>query len=289
MTPMPSVSIILPAYNEGQVIGTIIDKIVAVAGSDWEIIVVDDGSSDDTAARAARDGVRVVRHPYNKGNGAAVKTGLREATGNVVCLMDADGQHDPAQIDSLLQQLDTYDLVIGARHDGGGAGGIFRRLGNAFYNRLASYLSNQKVLDLTSGFRAAWRDKMIEFVPLFPNGFSYPTTSTLAFIKAGYSVGYVPIEASKRVGKSKIRLAQDGTKFVVIALRMIVLFSPMRVFFPASVLMFIGGAGYGAWTIYHELDVADVTVLLVTMSVVTFLIGLISEQIAMMRFERLQK
>jgi len=286
---MPSVSIILPAYNEEQVIGSVVEKIAAVAADDWEIIVVDDGSSDDTATRAERAGVRVVRHPYNKGNGAAVKTGLREANGDVVCLMDADGQHDPAQIASLLQQLETYDLVIGARQDGGGAGGVFRRLGNAFYNRLATYLSNQKVLDLTSGFRAAWRDKMVEFLPLFPNGFSYPTTSTLAFIKAGYNVGYVPITASKRVGSSKIRLLQDGTKFFIIALRMIVLFSPMRVFFPASVLMFIGGAGYGAWTIYYETDVADVTVLLVTMSVITFFIGLISEQIAMMRFERLQK
>jgi glycosyltransferase involved in cell wall biosynthesis len=289
VSSVPSVSVILPAYNESEVIASVVRGVLAVAGEGWEIIVVDDGSSDDTAERAAIDGVRVVRHPYNKGNGAAVKTGLREARGDIVCLLDADGQHDAAQMPALLAALETYDLVIGARQDGGGAGGIFRRIGNAFYNRLATYLSNQKVLDLTSGFRAAWRDKMVEFLPLFPNGFSYPTTSTLAFIKAGYNVGYVPIKASKRVGKSKIRLFQDGTKFVVIALRMIVLFSPMRIFLPASLLMFIGGAGYGAWTIYHELDVADVTVLLVTMSVVTFFIGLISEQIALMRFERLQK
>jgi glycosyltransferase involved in cell wall biosynthesis len=286
---MPTVSIILPAYNEGEIIASVVQSVLAVAGDGWEVIVVDDGSSDDTAARAALDGVTVIRHPYNKGNGAAVKTGLRAASGEVVCLMDADGQHDPADIASLLAALDTYDLVIGARQDGGGAGGIFRRLGNAFYNRLATYLSNQKVLDLTSGFRAAWRDKMLEFLPLFPNGFSYPTTSTLAFIKAGYNVGFVPIEAGKRVGKSKIRLFQDGTKFVVIALRMIVLFSPMRVFLPASILMFLGGAGYGVYTIVTETDVADVTVLLVTMSVITFFIGLISEQIALMRFERLQK
>jgi len=286
---VPRVSIILPAYNEGEIIASVIDRILAVAQDDWEIVVVDDGSSDDTAERAARDGVRVVRHPYNKGNGASVKSGLRAATGELVCLMDADGQHNPAEIATLLAALDTYDLVIGARTDGGGAGGVFRRVGNAFYNRLATYLSGQKVLDLTSGFRAAWRDKMMEFVPLFPNGFSYPTTSTLAFIKAGYNVGYVPIHASKRVGKSKIRLLRDGTKFVVIALRMIVLFSPMRVFLPASILMFIAGSGYGAYTIYDRLDVTDSTVLLITMAVVTFFIGLISEQIAMMRFERLQK
>jgi glycosyltransferase involved in cell wall biosynthesis len=286
---MPSVSIILPAYNEGEVIGSVLQSLLEAAQEGWEIIVVDDGSTDDTAARADIDGVRVVRHPYNKGNGAAVKTGLRTAGGEVVCLMDADGQHDPAQIPALLAALDTYDLVIGARQDGGGAGGIFRRIGNAFYNRLATYLSNQKVLDLTSGFRAAWRDKMTEFLPLFPNGFSYPTTSTLAFIKAGYNVGYVPISASKRVGKSKIRLFKDGTKFVVITLRMIVLFSPMRVFLPVSILMFIGGAGYGLYTIIDRTDVTDATVLLCTMSLVTFLIGLVSEQIALMRFERLQK
>ncbi|MGD8328574.1 MAG: glycosyltransferase family 2 protein [Acidobacteriota bacterium] len=286
---MARVSIILPAYNEGEIIASVVQRVRAVAENDWEIIIVDDGSSDDTAERAALDGVRVVRHPYNKGNGAAVKTGLRAASGEVVCLMDADGQHDPAEIPDLLAALQTYDLVIGARADGGGAGGIFRRIGNAFYNRLATYLSGQKVLDLTSGFRAAWRDKMVEFLPLFPNGFSYPTTSTLAFIKAGYNVGYVPIHASKRVGRSKIRLLRDGTKFVVIALRMIVLFSPMRVFLPASIVMFLGGAGYGAYTTIVRLDVTDSTVLLITMSVVTFFIGLISEQIAMMRFERLQK
>ncbi len=203
--------------------------------------------------------------------------------------MDADGQHDPAQLADLLEALDTYDLVIGARQDGGGTGGLFRRLGNAFYNQLGTYLSNQKVLDLTSGFRAAGRDKMLEFLPLFPNGFSYPTTSTLAFIKAGYNVGYVPISVSKRVGKSKIRLLPDGAKFVVIALRMIVLFSPMRVFLPASLLMFVAGASYGAYKIYRDMDITDSTVLLITMSVVTFLVGLVSEQLALMRLERLQK
>lgn len=286
---MRTVTIILPAYNEAEVIGSVVKSLLAVAGEDWEIIVVDDGSSDETAARAAADGVKVISHPYNKGNGAAVKTGLRAATGDVVCLIDADGQHDPAQIPSLLEALDTYDLVIGARQDGGGSGGIFRRVGNAFYNRLATYLSNQKVLDLTSGFRAAWRDKILEFLPLFPNGFSYPTTSTLAFIKAGYNVGYVPISASRRVGKSKIRLFQDGPKFVVIVLRMIVLFSPMRIFLPASIVMFIAGTAYGLFTVITETDVTDGTVLLMTMSLVTFFIGLVSEQIALMRFERLQK
>ena len=283
---MPSVSIILPAYNEGEVIGRVVDSVGQVAADDWEIIVVDDGSTDDTGARAAESGATVVVHPYNKGNGAAVKSRLRAAGGDVVCLLDADGQHDPNEIGRLLAALETYDLVIGARQDGGGTGGFLRRLGNAFYNRLATYLSQQKVLDLTSGFRAAWRDKMLEFLPLFPNGFSSPTTSTLAFIKAGYNVGYVPITASKRVGKSKIRLISDGTKFVLIALRMIVLFSPMRVFLPMSLMLLLGGAGYGIYTIITESHVTNKAVLLCTTSVVTFLIGLVSEQIALMRFER---
>ena len=284
---MPLVSVVIPAYNEAEVIGQVIESVRAVAAGDWEIIVVDDGSTDETAARAAAGGVTVLRHPYNKGNGAAVKTGLRAATGDAVCLMDGDGQHDPAQIGVLLDALGTFDLVIGARQDGSG-GGLLRRLGNAFYNWLATYLCNQRVLDLTSGFRVAWRDKMLEFLPLFPNGFSYPTTSTLAFIKAGYNVGYVPITASKRVGKSKIRLLHDGTKFVVIALRMIVLFSPMRVFFPISVVFFLVGAGYGVYTIITETHITNTTVLLCTMSVLTFLIGLVSEQIALMRSERQQ-
>ena len=282
---MPSLSVIIPAFNEADVIGQVIASVRAVAGADWEIIVVDDGSTDETAARAAADGVTVISHPYNKGNGAAVKTGLRAATGEAVCLMDGDGQHDATAISALLDALATYDLVIGARQ-GGSGGGPLRRIGNAFYNWLASYLSNQKVLDLTSGLRVAFRDKMVEFLPLFPNGFSYPTTSTLAFIKAGYNVGYVPITASKRVGKSKIRLFHDGAKFIVIALRIIVLFSPMRVFLPVSLLLFLAGAAHGVYTLYTETDITDATVLLCTMSLVTFLIGLVSEQIAMMRFER---
>ena len=285
---MPKVTIIIPAYNEAEVIGNVVDGIRAVAaGDDWEILVIDDGSTDGTSERASRSGVRVVKHPYNKGNGAAVKTGLREATGEVVCLMDADGQHDPREIPKLLAALQTYDLVIGTRA-GHRSGGLLRWLGNFFYNRLASYLTNHPIHDLTSGFRAAWRDKMLEFLPLFPNGFSYPVTSCMAFIKAGYNVGFIPITVSKRVGQSKIRVFRDGVKFVLIAMRMIMLFSPMRIFLPISVLLFAGGAGYAIYTIITEVHITNTTVLLCTMSVVTFLIGLVSEQIALMRFERQQ-
>ena len=283
---MPKVSIIIPAYNEAEVIGSVVESIRAVAGDDdWEILVVDDGSSDETSERASRSGVRVVRHPYNKGNGAAVKTGLREARGEMICLMDADGQHDPQEIPKLLAALQSYDLVIGTR-TGRQSGGLLRWLGNFFYNRLASYLTNHAIYDLTSGFRATWRDKMLEFLPLFPNGFSYPVTSTMAFIKAGYNVGFIPITVSKRVGQSKIRVFRDGLKFVLIAMRIIMLFSPMRIFLPISALLFAGGAGYALYTIITEVHITNTTVLLCSMSVVIFLIGLVSEQIALMRFER---
>ena len=284
---MPKVSIIIPAYNEAEIIGSVVEGVRSVAASDWEILVVDDGSSDGTSEAVSGSGVRLVRHPYNKGNGAAVKTGLREARGEVVCLMDADGQHDPREIPKLLAALQTYDLAIGTR-TGRQSGGLLRWFGNFFYNRLASYLTNHPIHDLTSGFRAACRDKMLEFLPLFPNGFSYPVTSTMAFIKAGYNVGFIPVTVSKRIGQSKIRVFRDGVKFVLIAMRIIMLFAPMRIFLPISVLLFAGGAGYAVYTIITEVHITNTTVLLCTMSVVTFLIGLVSEQIALMRFERQQ-
>lgn len=286
---MVRVSVIVPAYNEEEAIHEVLSGLLEMAPADgsWEILVVDDGSSDATAERAARPGVRVIRHPYNKGNGAAVKTGLREARGERVCLLDGDGQHDPRVVPRLLEALDSYELVVGAR-EGLAGGGPVRRLGNLFYSRLASYLANHPIPDLTSGFRAAHREKMLEFLPLFPNGFSYPVTSTLAFIKAGYSVGFLPVAGRSRVGRSKIRLFRDGVKFTLIALRMITLFSPMRIFLPVSLLLFSVGAGYGLYTIATEMHVTNTTVLLCLSSVLIFLIGLVSEQIALMRFERTQ-
>ena len=284
---MVEVSIILPAYNEAQVLGQVLERLKDAAPDDgtWEIIVVDDGSNDGTGEIVSRSGVRLIRHPYNKGNGAAVKSGLREAGGRVVCIIDADGQHDPGEIHRLLDRLGTYDLVIGSRSSGAG-GGRLRRLGNLFYNGLASYLTNHKISDLTSGFRVARLGPMTEFIPLYPNGFSFPVTSTLAFIKAGYSVGFEPVNVAERVGRSKIRLVRDGVKFVLIALRIIMLFSPLRVFFPVSAFLFTLGAGYGVYTICTEVHVTNTTVLLCLTSLLIFLIGLVSEQIALMRFER---
>jgi glycosyltransferase involved in cell wall biosynthesis len=287
MTPV--LSVILPAYNEGQVIGTVLDRLREVAPDDgsWEVIVVDDGSDDGTGQIAEDRGARVVRHPYNKGNGAAVKSGLRAARAARIVLMDADGQHDPRTIAKLVGMLDRYDLVIGTRVRGQG-GGWTRWFGNAMYNRLASYLAQRRIPDVTSGFRAARLEPMREFIPLYPNGFSYPITSTLAFIRAGYNVGFEEIEVSKRVGSSKIRIVKDGSRFLLIALRIVSLFAPLRIFLPVSLALLAIGAGYGVYTIITESHVTNTTVLFCLSSLLVFLIGLVSEQIALMRFERSQ-
>jgi len=255
------------------------------AGAWHEIIVVDDGSIDGTGAAAAGAGARVVRHPYNKGNGAAVKSGLRHASGTFVLIVDADGQHRPEEAMALVEGLTDYDLVVGARAATTQANWR-RRAGNALLNRLASYLSGRSITDLTSGFRAARRECMLEFLHLIPNGFSTPTTTTLAFLRAGYSVQFVPVRAAQREGRSKIRLASDGARFFLILLKVITIFSPLRVFVPVSAGTFALGAAYGVWTVATQAHVTNSSVLLIVVSVVMFLIGLVSEQISALRFER---
>ena len=276
-------SVIIPAFNEGPSIGALVSELRAAAN--WlEVLVIDDGSQDETAARAEAAGARVVRHPYNKGNGAAVKTGLRHATGEFILIIDADGQHPPADALRLVAGLGTYDLVVGAR-SGHTQATAFRRVGNAMLNGTASYLTERPIPDLTSGFRAARRACMVEFIHLLPNGFSTPTTSTLAFIKAGYNVRFEPIDAAQRQGKSKIRLGPDGVKFFLILLKVITIFSPLRVFMPVSAAAFLVGAAYAVWTIATQSHVTNSSVLLIVLSVVIFLVGLVSEQISSLRFE----
>lgn len=278
-----STSVIIPAFNEGPSIGPLVSELRAAA--DWrEILVVDDGSKDETAARAEAAGARVIRHPYNKGNGAAVKTGIRHATGTFILIVDADGQHPPADALRLVSQLDTYDLVVGARSKHTQAT-TARRLGNNALNWIASYLTERPIPDLTSGFRAARRACMVEFLHLLPNGFSTPTTTTLAFLKAGYNVQFEPIDAAQRQGQSKIRFGPDGVAFLLILLKVITIFSPMRIFLPVSVAAFALGAGYAVWTIGTMSHVTNSSVLLILMSVVIFLVGLVSEQISSLRFE----
>ena len=276
-------SVVIPAFNEGVSIHAVVTDLRSAAG--WrEILVIDDGSTDDTGAHATAAGARVIRHPYNKGNGAAVKTGIRQATGTFVLILDADGQHRPADAIRLVSGLETFDLVVGARVPATQASNA-RRLGNAVLNRLASYLTEQPIPDLTSGFRAARRECLIEFLHLLPNGFSTPTTTTLAFMKAGYSVRFEPIAADVRQGSSKIRLASDGPGFLLILLKVITIFSPLRVFVPISVAAFAAGAAYAVWTIATQSHVTNSSVLLILLSVVILLVGLVSEQISSLRFE----
>jgi glycosyltransferase involved in cell wall biosynthesis len=277
-------SIIVPALNEAEAIGDLVRALRESAP--WhEVIVVDDGSTDGTGDRAREAGAVVVRHPYNKGNGAAVKSGIRRATGDAILIVDGDGQHRPADAARLVSQLDDYELVVGARSAGTQAT-TSRRLGNALLNRLATYLTDRDIPDLTSGFRAARRDCMLEFLHLLPNGFSTPTTTTLAFIKGGYSVKFEPIDAEQRVGKSKIKLARDGAKFFLILLKIITIFSPLKIFVPISVVTFLLGFGYAIWTAIRQSHVTNSSVLLILLAVVIFLVGLVSEQISALRFER---
>jgi glycosyltransferase involved in cell wall biosynthesis len=276
-------SIVVPAYNEAASIGAVVRDLQAAAA--WrEIIVVDDGSTDDTGIRAAAAGARLVRHPYNKGNGAAVKTGIRHATGDFVLIADGDGQHHAADAARLVAQLDAYDLVVGARASATQANSA-RRIGNALLNQMASYLTEQHIPDLTSGFRAARRDCLLEFLHLLPNGFSTPTTTTLAFMKAGYSVRFEPVNAGRREGVSKIRLGPDGVQFFMILLKVITIFSPLRLFLPISAVAFLVGAAYAVWTIVTQSHVTNSSVLLIVLSVVILLVGLVSEQISSLRFE----
>jgi glycosyltransferase involved in cell wall biosynthesis len=277
-------SVVVPAFNEGASVRRLVEDLQRVAR--WhEILVVDDGSSDETGAAAEAGGARVLSHPYNKGNGAAVKTGIRQATGTFVLIVDADGQHQPDDALRLVGQLNDFELVVGARSSATQASSS-RRLGNSLLNGLASYLTNRPIPDLTSGFRAARRDCLLEFIHLIPNGFSTPTTTTLAFLKAGYSVQFVPINAAAREGVSKIRLGPDGAKFVLILLKLTTIFSPLRIFVPVSLATFALGAAYAVWTIATQSHVTNSSVLLILLSVIMFLIGLVSEQIASLRFER---
>jgi glycosyltransferase involved in cell wall biosynthesis len=278
-----TVSIVVPAFNESASIAGVVEQLRTSAP--WrEIIVVDDGSSDGTGDRAAAAGATVVRHPYNIGNGAAVKNGIRRASGEYVLIVDADGQHPPEDALRIAARLGEYDLVIGARSTETQATQA-RRAGNSALNRLASYLTGRAIPDLTSGFRGARASALHEFLHLLPNGFSTPTTTTLAFIKGGYAVAFEPIHARQREGQSKIRLARDGAKFLMIIFKIVTLFSPMRIFAPLSVASFALGAGYGIWNVAAHARIPNGAVLLILFAVVVFLVGLVSEQISALRFE----
>lgn len=280
-----SLSIVIPAKNEGAAIAAVVAN-ACLQYPDAEVIVVDDGSDDDTAKVAADAGAMVVRHPESLGNGAAIKSGARAATGEIIAFMDGDGQHTASELAPLLKRLDEgYEMAIGAR-DTGSHANVGRLFANGLYNGIASMMSGRKILDLTSGFRAARAEKFKQFLYLLPNGFSYPTTITMAFLRSGYAITFEPISAAERVGKSHIRPIRDGVRFLIIIFKVATLYSPLKIFLPASGLFFATGLGYYAYTYVTTARFTNMSMLLFSASVIIFLIGLISEQITALTYSR---
>jgi len=279
-------SIVLPAKNEAEGLRRFLPALRA-AHPLAEILVVDDGSSDTTAEVARAAGATVLSNPYSLGNGASIKRGARAAQGELIVFMDADGQHQPSDVAALLAELEKgHDMVVGARVKGGQAN-IGRGLANAFYNRLASWMTGHRILDLTSGFRAVRADKFREFLHLLPNGFSYPTTSTMAFFRSAYPVAYVPVDVKQRVGtNSHIRPIKDGIRFLLIIFKIATLYSPVKLFAPTALLFFLTGMGYYAYTFLNFGRLTNMTTLLLSASVIIFLIGLVSEQITALMYKK---
>ncbi len=285
ITSETKVSIIIPVYNEGGIIENIVSDIKALYPA-YEIIVINDGSTDNTAAEAQRAGATVFSHPYNIGNGAAIKSGIRVATGDILVFMDGDGQHNPEDIANLLEYMPEFDMVVGARSMGDQAS-LGRALGNKAYNWFASYVAKFPIKDLTSGFRAVKSNIAKSFVYLLPNTYSYPATITLGVLRSGMSVKYVPIKMRKRTtGKSNIKLIQDGARFLMIIIRICTLYSPMRVFLPVSFTMFFLGVANYLYTYIARSRFTNMSVFMFVAAIIIFMMSLISEQICQMRFER---
>jgi glycosyltransferase involved in cell wall biosynthesis len=280
----PEVTILLPAFNEEKGIKDTVSKIKELY-PEFEVLVVDDGSTDNTMQEAMAAGANVWPHPYNMGNGAAIKSGLRSASGNWILMMDADGQHDPADIRKLLEYKDQYEMVVGARNREGQAS-WHRSIANGFYNRFASYVTKFKVEDLTSGFRLVKKSTVSSFIYLLPNTFSYPSTITLAYLRSGLSIKYVPINTKSREGKSKIKLIQDGIRFLLIITKIATLFSPLRVFLPVCGIFFFTGLIYYFYTFYTSHRFTNMSALLLSTSIIILMMGLVSEQITQLRYDR---
>lgn len=279
------ISIVLPAKNEARALRGLLPRLRATH-PEAEIIIVDDGSSDETPLICKEFGVICLSAPYSMGNGAAIKRGARAAKGDILVFMDADGQHDPKDISRLVAELDCgYDMAVGARNWEGQAG-IGRGLANSFYNWFASRMTGHRIDDLTSGFRAVRASKFREFLHLLPNGFSYPTTSTMAFFRSAYAVRYLPIVASERIGKSHIRPLRDGIRFLLIIFKIATLYSPLKLFLPTSAMFFLAGLGWYAYTFLTRHQFTNMSMLMFSAAVIVFLIGLISEQITNLTYRR---
>lgn len=279
-----NVSIVIPAKNEARNLENFLPRLKQQIG-DAECIVVNDGSTDDTLDVCKAHDVHVISHPYSKGNGAAIKTGARAANGEIIVFLDGDGQHKPEDIPRLLEELNKgFDMVVGAR-DRASQADSYRAIANSIYNSLSSTITGQKILDLTSGFRAVRADRFKEFLYLLPNGFSYPTTSTMAFFRAGYSVGYIPIQTEKRLGESHISLIKDGIRFLVIIFKVGSLYSPLKIFLPAAAGFFVTGCGYYLYTFLTQGRFTNMSAVLFMTSILVFLIGLVSEQVTTLMYK----
>lgn len=283
MNDLTKISIVIPAKNEEAGLSWLLKNLKASL-PEAEVLIVDDGSSDRTSKISQQHGAHVIKHSQSLGNGAAIKSGARAATGDIIIFMDADGQHQPEDIPNLINALKSgYDMVVGARSRNSQAG-WHRASANGIYNRLASWMVGHKIMDLTSGFRVVKSNKFRKFLYLLPNGFSYPTTITMCFFRAGYSVGYVPIHAPKRIGKSHLRIWRDGVRFLLIMFRIATLYSPLKLFFPISLAFFLGGIGYSAYTLIELHRFTNMSALLFITAILIFLIGLVSEQITMLNY-----
>ncbi|TKB26711.1 glycosyltransferase family 2 protein [Desulfopila sp. IMCC35006] len=279
-----TVTVLIPAYNEEKSIGNTVRRVKELH-PDFEVLVIDDGSTDQTMQMAMDAGANVWPHPYNIGNGAAIKSGLRVAKGEWIVMMDADSQHNPEDISRLLEYKDQYDMVIGARTKGSETA-LHRDLANYVYNKFATYVTKFKIDDLTSGFRLVRKSTAGQYIYLLPNTFSYPTTLTMAYLRSGRSIKYLPIEVKKRVGKSKIKLVEDGIRFFLIISKIATLFSPFRIFLPISIILFCIGFAYYFFTFVTQGRFTNMSALLISTSIIVFMIGLVSEQISQMRYEK---
>ena len=283
MTNKPDVTIIIPAHNEEEGISDVITQLKELSGN-YEILVVDDGSTDDTHKLASETGVKVIRHPYNKGYGAALKTGIRNAEAEVVLFMDADGQHKPSDIEKLIPYIGEYAMVVGARTKKSKIS-LLRRPGKKILSLTANFLAGMKIPDLNSGFRALKKNVAIEFMPILPNSFSFSTTITLALVNSGYSVKYVSIEALERVGTSKIKPFRDGFRFIILIIRTVVLFNPLKVFLPVSAVLFIVGFFELIREIIVYFDIWTMPILLILSAILIFFFGILADQISSLRRE----
>lgn len=273
----------MPAKNEGAVVGDVVTRVLKVMPN-AEVLVVNDGSTDNTKEKAEIAGAKVISHPYSKGNGAAIKSGARAAEGDILVFMDSDGQHRPEDIPRLISKLEQgYDMVVGARSSKSQAS-MGRWAANTFYNKLSSWMVGQKIEDLTSGFRVVDGKKFREFLHILPNAFSYPTTSTMAFFRAGYSVAYEPIVADERVGQSHIKIVKDGIRFLIIIFKIGTLYSPLKLFGPISLSFFTLGIGHYINTLISDGRFTNMSALLLSVSVIIFLVGLVSEQITQLLY-----